>query len=204
MAPGLWGAVLAGGPGRRIGGGKPWCTVGGRRFIDLALDQARRVCPQCMVVTGRVEDFLDLDCAVIADRWPGQGPLAALATAFLDSPAQEILLLPVDAPLLQPTLLELLLKLRPGHKAVAAQGPGGVEPLLAWYHRDCLPTIQRLAQAGEKRPRLLVEAVKARVLSRQEVAAVDPEDLSFLNVNFPEDLQKAEQIARQRVQLDTT
>ncbi|RJX36081.1 MAG: molybdenum cofactor guanylyltransferase [Desulfarculus sp.] len=203
MEQGLWGVILAGGPGSRIGGHKPWRTLGGRRFIDLALAAARSVCPQCLVVTGQVEDFLDLDCQVLADRWPGQGPLAALATALLDSPAAEVLLLPVDAPLVQPALLELLLRLRPGHKAVAAQGPGGMEPLLAWYHRDCLPTALRLVKAGEKRPRMLLPAVKARILTREEVAAVDPQDLSFLNVNSPEDLAKAQEIAAQRGQMHT-
>ncbi|MEW5911352.1 MAG: molybdenum cofactor guanylyltransferase [Thermodesulfobacteriota bacterium] len=203
MEQGLWGVVLAGGPGSRIGGHKPWRLVGGRRLIDLALAAAGSVCPQCLVVTGQVEDFLDLDCSVLADRWPGQGPLAALATAFLDSPATEVLLLPVDAPLVQPALLALLLALRPGQRAVAAQGPGGMEPLLAWYHRDCLPAILRLVQAGEKRPRRLLQVVKARVLSREEVAAVDPQDLSFLNVNSPEDLAKADRIAAQRGQMHT-
>ncbi len=203
MEAGLWGVVLAGGPGSRLGGDKPWRTVGGRRLIDLAVEKAGRMCPQCLVVTGQVDQFLDLPCSVIADRWPGQGPLAALATAFLDTNAQSILLLPVDAPLLQIELLELIMSLRPGHKAVAAQGPGGLEPLLAWYHRDCLPAVLRLMDQGERRPRMLLGAVGARILTREEVAAADPEDLSFLNVNFPQDLEKAKQIANQRVSFDT-
>lgn len=203
METGLWGVVLAGGPGSRIGGDKPWRTVGGRRLIDLALEKASRICPQCLVVTGQVDQFLDLPYRVITDRWPGQGPLAAMATAFLDSQAESILLLPVDAPLLQLALLELVLKLRPGHKAVAAQGPGGIEPLLAWYSRDCLPTALRLMESGERRPRLLLDTIGARILTREEVAQADPEDLSFLNVNFPQDLEKAERIARESGNFDT-
>jgi molybdopterin-guanine dinucleotide biosynthesis protein A len=204
MEESLTGVVLAGGPGSRLGGGKPWRTLAGRRLIDIALQRAREICPQALVVASDAADFAELDCAVIADRWPGQGPLAALTTVFLDSPAASVLLLPVDAPLLRPALLRRVLELSPGQKAVAPRGPGGVEPLLAWYSRECLAPALKLVSAGERRLRLLLEAVGAYFMTRQEVSEVDPQDLSFINVNFPEDLERAERVARQRGLFDTS
>ncbi len=199
----ITGVVLAGGPGSRIGGAKPWRTLAGRRLIDIALERALELCPQALVVAADAADFPELGCRVIADRWPGQGPMAAMATAFLDSPATSLLLLPVDAPLMRPALLRQVLELSPGQKAVAPQGPGGVEALMAWYSRDCLELALKLVQAGERRLRILLEMVGARVLTRQEVALADPEDLSFLNVNFPQDLARAEQEALRRGLFDT-
>jgi len=199
----LTGVVLAGGPGSRMGGGKPWRTLAGRRLIDIALDRAGQLCPQAMVIAADAADFPELPCRVIADRWPGQGPMAALVTAFLDSPAASVLLLPVDAPLMRPALLRRVLELSPGQKAVAPQGPGGVEALMSWYSRDCLAPALKLVESGERRLRILLKMVGARVLTRQEVAEVDPEDLSFLNVNFPHDLERAEQEALKRGLFDT-
>ncbi len=189
------GVVLAGGPGSRLGGNKPWRTIAGRRLIDIALEALAPHTSEQMVVTGQVAAMADLQCRVLADRWPGQGPLAALATAFLDSTAQQILVLPVDAPLVRPALLEDLASLHPRAWAVAPMGPGGIESLLARYSRKCLTPALRLIQQGERRVRILLQEVQARLLSRQEVAELDPDDLSFLNVNQASDLQKAEQLA---------
>jgi molybdopterin-guanine dinucleotide biosynthesis protein A len=200
---GLWGAVLAGGPGSRLGGGKPFKEIAGRRLIDLALKSLGRVCPQLMIVTNDVAAYAEHPCLVLADRWPGRGPLAALATAFLDSPAQGVLLMAVDMPLVRPELLAALALAHGREKALAPLGPRWPEPLLAYYSRDCLPAIMRLLEQGDRRPRMLLKAVGAELMPREEVLAHDPEGLSFMNVNFPEDLEQAEREGRLRGLFDT-
>ncbi len=186
--------VLAGGQGSRLGGNKPWRTVGGRRFIDLVLAAVAAVTPRQVVVTGQVEAMADLACLVLADRWPGQGPLAALVTAFLDCPAEHYLVVPVDAPLVRPALLARLAGQAGRCRACTVRGPRGVEPLMAYSARSCLPNAQRLLAAGDRRPRSLLASVRAQVLDPAEAAAADPGALSFINVNFPEDLAKAEEL----------
>jgi molybdopterin-guanine dinucleotide biosynthesis protein A len=202
-AGGLWGAVLAGGPGSRLGGGKPFKEIAGRRLIDLALEALGRVCPQVMIVTNDVAAYAEHPCLVLADRWPGRGPLAALATAFLDSPAQGVLLMAVDMPLVRTELLAALARAHGREKALAPLGPNWPEPLLAYYSRDCLPAILRLLEQGDRRPRMLLKAVGAQLMPREEVLAHDPEGLSFMNVNFPEDLERAEREGRLRGLFDT-
>jgi hypothetical protein len=56
----------------------------------------------------------------------------------------------------------------------------------------------RLIEANDRRPRKLLEVVKARIIPLDRVKAVDPEGLSFLNVNFPRDLVRARKIAAQK------
>lgn len=198
-----WGVVLAGGPGRRIGGNKHLRTVAGRRLIDLALAAVGRVCPKVMVVAGKVEPFAELGCRVLADRWPGQGPLAAIATAFLDSEAPAILVVPVDLPLLRPAVLELVAAAEPGQMARAPVGPRGLEPLVAWYSRVCLPRAMSLLARGERRSRRLLEDVDATFLEWEQVRRVDPEGLSFMNINYPEDLEAVNRLAAARGLIDT-
>jgi molybdopterin-guanine dinucleotide biosynthesis protein A len=95
---GPWGLVLAGGPGSRMGGGKPLKKIAGRRLIDRALDLLGALCPKTMVVAVEVAELAGLQVPVIRDRWPGQGPLNAIITAFLDSEAESFLVLAVDFP----------------------------------------------------------------------------------------------------------
>ena len=188
------GVILAGGPGVRLGGKKPWRMIGDKRLIDLALENISRVCPKVAIVTVDVTQFAEFTCQLIADRWPGQGPLAALVTAMLETEDNGFLVLPVDLPLVRVPLLKLILAKSQGQRAVSVQGPGGKEPLLAYYSRDCLPAAMRLLKQGERRPTSLLNSIRPLMITREEVHQVDPEDMSFINVNFPEDLEKARTI----------
>lgn len=200
----LMGVVLAGGPGSRLGGGKPWRRVAGCRLIDLAGGALERAGLPVLVVTVDVAACADLPWEIIADRWPGQGPLAALVTAFLDSQAGGVLLLAVDLPLVRPALLRRLAQAHGRCPALSPIGPQGwPEPLLAYYSRGCLAAAQRLLTAGESRPRKLLEAMGAQYLQPPEVAQVDPEGYSFLNINYPQDLERASQAAQAGGLFDT-
>lgn len=197
------GVILAGGPGSRIGGNKPWRHLGSHRLIDLAIDTISQVCQEVVVSTADVAAMADLPLRIIADRWPGQGPLAAMATVFMDTDYPAIIIMAVDLPLVRPGLLRLLATAHGRHRAAAPMGPKWPEPLLCYYHRDCLPTILRMLERGERRPRMLLEAVGGHIFSQEEVRKVDPEMVSFLNVNFPEDLERAASIARESGLFDT-
>ena len=65
---------------------------------------------------------------------------------------------------------------------------------MAYYSRDCLPAAMRLLKQGELRPTSLLNSIRPLMITREEVHQVDPEDMSFINVNFPEDLEKARTI----------
>jgi molybdopterin-guanine dinucleotide biosynthesis protein A len=53
-------------------------------------------------------------------------------------------------------------------------------------------------QAGKRRVDSWFSEVKIRYLEPEEMLPYDPEGLAFLNINTPEELQDAEQIARER------
>jgi molybdopterin-guanine dinucleotide biosynthesis protein A len=195
--------VLAGGPGSRMGGHKPLKEIAGRPLIDRALETLGQVCRWNLVVAVEVAELAWLPVPVIRDRWPGQGPLNAIATAFLDSEAPALIVMAVDLPLVEPKLLKLIASGHKDDKARAPMGEKGPQPLLAYYHRKCLPAAMRLLREGERKTRLLLEAVGARYIPLEEVLKVDPDQLSFFNVNYPEDLDKAYQLGRMRGLFDT-
>jgi molybdopterin-guanine dinucleotide biosynthesis protein A len=186
-----------------MGGDKPLKKIAGRRLIDRALDTVSLMCSKILVVTVDVAGLAGLQVPVLRDRWPGQGPLNAIATAFLDSQAESFMVLAVDLPLVEPKLLKLIVSGSKDHTALAPMGDKGPQPLLAYYHRKCLPAALRLLEKGELRTRMLLKAVGAGYIPREEVLKVDPDELSFLNVNYPEDLDEAYQLGRMRGLFDT-
>ena len=186
------GLVLAGGNGRRMGGNKPHQLLGKRSLIEIVLDRLSRVCPRQAIVTWNLEDFVHLPAELIRDRWPGEGPLAALATAFLETGAQSILTLPVDLPFVSLELLEqLCASHRAGLRAAAPEGPMGLEPLVAYYHHSCLAHATGLLKKGERRPRRLLRLVHFRRYTWPEVQAWDHDGSGFMNLNSKAELAQA-------------
>jgi len=199
-----WGVVLAGGPGRRLGGDKPLRRLAGRRFLDWVASALQQVCPR--VVVSAAHQHLDPAPAwpVVADRWPGQGPLNALASTLMATQAPALLAVAVDLPLVRPKLLEMLAQGPEDDLARAPVGPQGwPEPLLAYYHRGVLPEALRLLEQGERRTRILLQRVGARLIPAREVAQADPDGVSFVNINYPEDLARAERIVGHSGLFDT-
>lgn len=78
----LAGAVLAGGAGRRMGAVKPLVEVGGRPMgarVAAVLTAAGADPVALIGASSAVGSALGL--AVVADRWPGEGPLGGIASA---------------------------------------------------------------------------------------------------------------------------
>ncbi|MBI2782643.1 MAG: NTP transferase domain-containing protein [Gammaproteobacteria bacterium] len=169
------GALLAGGQSRRMGTDKALLPVGAGTLLDhmtarlRALDLAEVVV--CRDAPG-----------CIADRIPGQGPLGALHSLGIHYPGRDLLVVPVDMPLLSAATLAALLTAsnesqRPRHYA------GYLLPL--WLPLS--PAAMRAIETRVTDPaadRSL--AVLLRTLSAAAIRPPGPPE-EFANVNTPAD-----------------
>ncbi|OIO90626.1 MAG: hypothetical protein AUK03_12625 [Anaerolineae bacterium CG2_30_64_16] len=185
-----------------MGRDKTWLIFEGQ---PLVLHLARHVLPivqELIISTNTPEDFgtlletLPIPVRLVPDQFPGAGPVAGLH-AGLDAAAHDlVLLLAVDMPLVNPDLLGYLASLAPGFDAVVPQVPHPQtrvpvpEPLHACYRRSCLPAISAHLAAGHRRMVSFLPDVKTRFVPPEEIASLDPDFLSFLNVNTPEEWEE--------------
>jgi len=65
------------------------------------------------------------------------------------------------------------------------------QPLHAVYRRSVLPLLKEQLERGELRPIYLFDKVRTRKIGEDEIRCLDPEGLSFLNMNTPEDYEEA-------------
>jgi molybdopterin-guanine dinucleotide biosynthesis protein A len=73
---------------------------------------------------------------------------------------------------------------------------GGSEPFHAVYRRlTCLPPLQQALEAGNWRVDSWFNQVQLYPLPPEEIRRYDPDGLCFWNVNTPEELKKAQQLA---------
>ncbi len=197
-------AVLAGGESRRFGAPKTLARVGGTRIVDRVVRAARGAGLEVVLVANRPEPFADLGLPVRPDTVAGAGALGGIHAALRwasDEGRTGALCLACDMPFLRPGLLRALADRAGAGEAgvVVPESPGrrGLEPLCALYPVDCLPVVERMLAAGERRIVELLERVGTRPLPLEEVRRWGPPEVLFLNVNTPGDHARAVDAARE-------
>ncbi len=121
---------------------------------------------------------------VVADHGD-DGPLAALLAPLEQLEGTEVFVLACDLPLTAPVVARLA-ALAPG-PAIAVDPDGRVQPLCArWPLATARDAVRRIVESGERRMSALVDAMNP------ELVVADADEL--LNVNTPEDLERARQL----------
>lgn len=196
-------AVLAGGASRRFGAPKALARVGGARLVDRVADAARGALPEVVLIAGDPEPFGGMGLRTRPDVLPGAGALGGVHAALRWAAEEErpgALCLACDLPFLAPGLLRALVdrSRASGADAVVPESGGrrGVEPLCAFYSVACLPAVERMLDAGERRLVELLERVRTVRLPPEEVRRWGDPAVLFLNLNTPAEHARAERIAR--------
>jgi molybdenum cofactor guanylyltransferase len=156
---GVVGAILAGGASRRMGAPKALVVadgtpLGARVAAALRAGGADRV----VLVGGDPAWGVELDLPVVADRWPGLGPLGALGTALLDGAddAGAVVVAACDQPSLTGATVAALLAVLdgtdPSPVAAAPRTPDGRRhPFPSAWRPAAGPVIADLVTAGVRR-----------------------------------------------------
>lgn len=101
------------------------------------------------------------------------------------------LILACDMPFLDPAVLAWFVRAasRTNGKGdadlVILKHQDGVEPLHAVYRKSCLPVIQATIESGERCAFAFYDQIQVRYVYPAEIAPLDPDFLSFRNVNTP-------------------
>jgi molybdenum cofactor guanylyltransferase len=178
------GFVLAGGQSRRMGRDKALLPYRGGPLIAHVAGIVEKVLGDSghMAIVGEPDRYRYLDYRVLADLFPGCGPLGGIVTALSLQESDWNLVVACDMPNLEPADLRKLLDRAERFEGlcIAAQGPSSEgEPLCALYHQKCLPVFLRALE--EKRFKL------KDILPELEPALVPLAAPSLANLNTPEE-----------------
>ena len=197
------GVILAGGRATRMGGGdKGMRPVAGRRLLDHVIDRlSPQVAALAINANGDPSRFADFDLPVLADTVTGHaGPLAGVLAGMdwaAERGASAIVTAAADTPFFPPDLVARL---------KAAAGPTGLalaastddtgkwqrHPTFGLWPVDLREDLRAALSGGLRKIVLWTEqhaAGRAEFPDRPH----DP----FFNVNTPEDISRAEELARQ-------
>jgi molybdopterin-guanine dinucleotide biosynthesis protein A len=192
-APGVTGAILAGGESRRMGRDKGALRLAGKPLARWVAEVLEPVVTELWLVTNHPERHLALGLPLITDLIPFQGPVGGLATALFQARTPWVLLTSADAPLLSGDLAAALAGAagKISRPALVCRQELGLLPFPGLYAVRLLPRIQDFLK--EKRCfRALLERLRPEVWDPEVWSRFDPEGASFRNLNQPEDLGRLE------------
>jgi molybdopterin-guanine dinucleotide biosynthesis protein A len=193
------GFILTGGKSSRMGPNtdKAFLDFHGQSLLDRALAVAGMVCDRVTIV-GDPARFAKVESSkyvpVVADIFPGCGPLAGIHAALTHSTAELNLMLAVDMPFVSRELLAFLFAAaEPSDAIITVPRTGkGFQPLCAVYRRDFSTVAEQALRAGKYKVDAAFSGVLVRVIKENELAAAGFSEQSFFNVNTPQDRLAAE------------
>lgn len=190
--PAVAGAVLAGGRSRRMGSDKALIEVHGRPMAQSVLDAlARAGIDPRVVVGGDAVRLAVLGVEVVADAYPGEGPLGGIVTALdhFAAGAAHVLVVACDLPDIGSGALGLLLeRLEPtadGLPDVVLARAGTVQPMCAVWSTALAGSLRAVFDAGE---RSMFGALDRLRTGRRRLEVVDVPPASLRNINTPDQL----------------
>ena len=193
------GFILVGGKSSRMGPNtdKAFLDFHGQSLLDRALAVAGMVCDRVTIV-GDPARFAKVGSSkyvpVVADIFPGCGPLAGIHAALTHSTAELNLMLAVDMPFVSRELLAFLFAAAEASDAVITvpRTGRGFQPLCAVYRRDFSAAAEQALRAGKYKVDAAFSGVSVRVIEENELVAAGFSERAFFNVNTPQDRQAAE------------
>jgi molybdopterin-guanine dinucleotide biosynthesis protein A len=210
------GIVLAGGASKRMGSEKAALEWHGSTLVRRAAGLVARAVDGPVVVVraaGQQLPALEPGTEVAEDERQGNGPLQGMAAGLtrIGDRADVVFITGVDTPLLHPAFIaRVLASLRPDDDVALPRAHGFGQHLAAAYRIE--PLARALAEqldrerlgAGELIARLRArELDEAALLADAQVATLDPQLDSLLNLNTPAEYQAARALPAPRVTVRT-
>ncbi len=178
--------ILAGGMSRRMGRDKAALPFGEETMLSHLVHLYRPYFDVTAVSLNTPGRFDTAGAMEVVDRHPGDGPMAGLEAAFLDTGADVIFLTGTDLPLGDPALAQHLLKTLANHDACLLRSDKGLEPVFAVYSSSCLPTIRSALEQGRRSMLHMLQQVDMLELPAADLTGFDVPRI-LTNVNDPEE-----------------
>ena len=190
------GVILAGGQSRRMGRDKLSLEVGGETLIQRVTQALSRRCNE-VILAGRSENVPN-GVRLVHDARPGEGPLAGMESSFEEARFPLVFVAAGDMPFLSGELISHFLEelVRGETQAVVPRCGGRLHPLCAAYERSVVPQVRSALDEGVRSVREFVGRLeRVAYVEEAEIRPFGDPDVLLMNVNSPEDLRQARELA---------
>ena len=166
-------------------GGEPKALVelGGRRLIDV------------LVVTNTPELYRFLGLPMVPDTFPDHGSLGGIYSGLAAASGDAAFTVACDMPFLRAAVARLVVARAAEADVVIPRAAKQLQTLHAVYGKRCLPHMEDRLRAGRLKIVGFFDAVRVLEIPEDEVARHADPAIVFMNVNTPEELERARSLA---------
>ena len=190
--------ILAGGKSLRMGRDKRFLEVGGQGMLARTIAVCEPLFDDILLVSARPESCIETDHRVVHDLVPDCATLGGLYTGLSYSSHNYAFVVACDMPSIVPNLVRFIVDLineqgATDYDVVIPKLSSGLQPTHAVYSKRCLPFIKAMLDSGNLKLQGICDhdKISVRYVYLDEIRRFDPHGRSFLNVNTPEELERA-------------
>lgn len=193
--------ILAGGSSNRFGQDKGLLQLANKPLIKHVLKAVNSLVDEKLVIVNsqaQAENYkktLPPEVKVLIDKEEMHSPLAGVLVGFEEASGKHTVLLPCDTPLVSKEILSLLFELCVNRNAAIPRWPNCyLEPLQAVYcTKPALEAAKAALCEGKMNLQSMINKLRGvRYVSTLVLQQLDPELKTFLNINTPLDLRRAD------------
>ncbi|KKO17874.1 MAG: molybdenum cofactor guanylyltransferase [Candidatus Brocadia sp.] len=182
--------ILAGGKSRRMGFNKALLSYDKKTFIEHQIARLKTIFDEIIISANDAAVYAHLNLPIVSDIMPEKGPLSGICAGLIRSSSHHAFVVACDMPFVQEKAILCLREHIGDYDVVVPQTSRGLEPLHAFYSRNCIQPIRQCLDEGKLRIIDFFPMVKARIIHEQEWKELDGSTLSVTNLNTPEEYQK--------------
>lgn len=191
---GATGIILAGGKNVRLRMNKLSLRVGGELIIEHLVKLFNQLFEDTILSVGRKDRVRIQDCTTVRDEFPGS--LGGIYSGLSAARTHAVFVAACDMPFINPELVRYQASFMWQHDVVIPRTTAGLEPLHAFYSKNCLKHMRAQLFGNRLTIREFFDTVWVKEIGPDEITRFDSDGLSFFNINTRADLRKAEEIHR--------
>lgn len=193
------GVILAGGLAKRFSGeNKALLPVGKKKILDHIYGVFFELFDEIILVTNEPANYLDWDLMIGTDLYPVRSSLTGLHAGLFYASNPYVFFSASDTPFLNIELVKVLLEhLDSQPDVVIPETSKGIEPLCAIYSKRCFQSIEHHLLKKDYKIQNFFKKARVKKIPEKRLKIVDPDLLSFFNINTAGDLKIAEKILKE-------
>ena len=189
--------ILAGGKSSRMGTNKALLKINEKTNIERIADALKLLFDDIILVTNDSEQYEFLGLRMVADHFPGMGPLAGVHAGLLASDYDVNFIVACDMPFVSTELAEALVNSCGHYDAVIPVINGKQHPLFAVFQKKTVGEVAASIEAGRLRMKHLLDQLNVLYVTETELQTYSNLDIErvFFNMNRPNEYEEAKKWA---------
>lgn len=194
--------ILAGGESKRFGEPKALLKFDDKLIVEIIVNKLQEFFSEIIIVTDDTEPLRHLPVILTEDILADckKSSLRGLHAGLKTSTSAYNFVIACDMPFVNLLLIKYMHSIIPECDAVIPRVGEYLQPLYAFYHKECVDTIEKCLLAGKFKIIDLYRILKIRYIEKEDIQRIDPEQKAFFNINTDVDFEIARKMFLQEKQ----